>query len=55
MIADAISTGWKHVYPHIISYVLRTIDSEANGLLYNESTYEVMTYRPACLDDRCRG
>ena len=55
MIADAISTGRQHVYPHIISYLLRTIDSEKNGPLYNESIYEVMTYIPSSLDDRRRG
>jgi hypothetical protein len=55
VIADAISTGWQHVYPHTISYLLCTIDSEANGPMYNESTCEVMTYMPACPDDRRRG
>jgi hypothetical protein len=55
MIADAISTGWQHVYPHIISYLLRMIDSEMNGPLYDKSTFEVMTYMPASLDDRRRG
>ena len=53
VIADAISTGWQHVYSHIISYLLRMIVSEKNGPLYNKSTYEVMTYMPASLDDRC--
>ena len=43
------------MYPHIISYLLRTIDFEKNGLLYNESTYVVMTYMLASLDDRRRG
>ena len=55
VIANAISTGRQHVYPHIISYLLLTIDSKKNGPLYNESTYEVMTYMPARLDDRRRG
>ena len=55
VIANAISTGWQHVYPHIISYLLCMIDSEKNGPLYNESTYEVMTYMPATPDDRRRG
>ena len=49
---DAISTGRQHVYPHIISYLLRTIDSKKNGPLYNESTYEIMTYMPASLGNR---
>ena len=52
MIADAISTGQQHVYPHIIRYLLRTIDSEKYGSLYNESTYEVTTYLQASRDDR---
>jgi hypothetical protein len=52
VIADAISSGWHYMYPHIISYLLRMIDFEKNGPLYNESTYEVMTYMPASLDDR---
>ena len=52
MIADAISTGRQHVYPHIISYQLCSIDSKRNGPLYNELTYEVMTYKPTSLDDR---
>ena len=47
VIADAISIGWQHVYPHIISYLLCSIDSKRNGLLYNESTWEVMTYMVA--------
>ena len=34
------------MYPHIISYLLCTIDSEKNGSLYNESTCKVMTYMP---------
>ena len=55
MIADAIGTGWQHVYPHIISYLLRSIDFERNGPLYNELTYEVMTYMPASPDDRHHG
>ena len=55
MIVAAISTGRQHVFPHIISYLLRTIDSEKNGPLYNESIYEVMTYIPSSLDDRRRG
>ena len=55
VIADAISTGWHHVYPHIISYLLCTIDSKKNGPLYNELTYEVMTYMPASLDDHRHG
>ena len=38
------------MYPHIISYLLRMIDSENNGSLYNESTYEVMTYMLASPD-----
>jgi len=38
-----------------MSYLLCTIDSEKNGPLYNELTYEVMTYMPASLDDRRRG
>ena len=54
-IADAISTGRQHVYPHIISYLLHMINSEKNGPLYNESTYEVMTYMPANPDDRRHG
>ena len=52
VIADAISTGQQHMYPHIISYLLCMIDSEKYGPLYNESTYEVMTYLQASLDDR---
>ena len=55
MIADAISTRRQHVYPHIISYLLRTIDSEKNGPLYNELTCEVMTYMLASLDDHHHG
>jgi len=55
VIADAISTGWQHVYPHIISYLLRMIDSKKNGSLYNESTYEVMTYMLVSPNDRRRG
>jgi len=55
VIADAISTGRQHVYPHIISYLLCSIDFERNGLLYNKLTCEVMTYMPASLDDRRRG
>ena len=55
MITDTISTGRQHVYPHIISYLLCMIDSEKNGPLYNESTYEVMTYMPASLNNRHRG
>ena len=43
IIADAISTGRQHMYPHIISYLLRMIDSKKNGPLYNKSTCEVMT------------
>ena len=43
------------MYPHIISYLLCTIDSEKNGPLYNESTCKVMTYMPASLDDHRRG
>ena len=39
------------MYPHIISYLLCSIDFERNGPLHNESTYEVMTYMPASLDD----
>ena len=42
MIADTISTGRQHRYPHIINYLLCSIDSERNGLLYNELTCEVM-------------
>ena len=52
VIANAISTRWQHVYPHIISYLLCSIDSKRNGPLYNESTCEVMTYMPASPDDR---
>jgi hypothetical protein len=55
VIADAISTGQQHVYPHIISYLLHTIDFEKNGPLYNELTYEVMTYMPASPDDHHHG
>ena len=55
VIANAISTGRQHMYPHIISYLLLTIDSKKNGPLYNESTYEVMTYMPTNMDDRCHG
>ena len=55
VIVDAISTRWQHVYPHIISYMLRSIDSKRNGPLYNELTYEVMTYMPTSPDDRRRG
>jgi hypothetical protein len=43
------------VYPHIISYLLRMIDSEKNVPLYNELTCEVMTCMPASLNDRRRG
>ena len=35
VIADAISTEWQHVYPHIINYLLCMIDSEKNWPLYN--------------------
>ena len=55
MIADTINTGQQHVYPHIIGYLLCTIDSEANGPLYNESTYEVMTYMLASPNDHHHG
>ena len=55
VIADAISTRWQHVYPHIISYLLSSIDSERNGPLYNESTCEVITYMPASPDGRRHG
>ena len=55
VIANAINTGWRHVYPHIICYLLCIIDSERNGPLYNELTCEVMTYMPASLDDRHHG
>ena len=55
MIADAISTGRQHVYPHIINYMLRSINSERNGPLYNKSTCEAMTHMPASLEDRHRG
>ena len=55
VIANAISTRWQHVYPHIISYLLRTIDSKKNGPLYNKSTCEVMTYMPASLDNHHHG
>ena len=55
MIANAISTGRQHVYPHIISYLLCTIDSRKNGPLYNKLTCELMTYMPASLDDRRHG
>ena len=55
MIANAISTGWQHVYPHIISYLLCMIDSEKNGPLYSELTCEVMTYMPASPDDHRHG
>jgi len=55
VIADTISTGRQHVYPHIISYLLCTIKSKKNGLLYNESTCEVMTYMPASPHESCRG
>jgi hypothetical protein len=55
VIADTVSIGWQHVYPHIISYLICTIDSEKNGPLYNESTCEVMTYMPASPDDHCHG
>ena len=55
MIASAISTGQKHMYPHIISYLLCSIDSERNGPLYNESTYEVMTYMPASSNNHHHG
>ena len=44
VIANTINTRWQHMYPHIISYLLCTIDSEKNGPLYNESACEVMTY-----------
>jgi hypothetical protein len=43
------------MYPHIINYLLCTIDSKMNGSLYNESTYKVMTCMPASLDDHHRG
>ena len=55
VIADAISTGWQHMYPHIISYLLRSIDSERNGPSYNKLTCKVMTYMPASPDDRHHG
>ena len=55
MITDTISTGRQHVYPHIISYLLCSIDSERNGPLYNELTYEVMTYMLASLHDHHLG
>ena len=55
VIADAISTRRQHVYPHIISYLLCMIDSKKNGPLYNESTYEVMTYMLVSPDNHCRG
>jgi len=55
VIANAISTGWRHVYPHIISYLLHSIDSKRNGPLYNESICEVMTYMPASLDNLHHG
>ena len=40
---------------HIISYLLCTIDYKKNGPLYNESTYEVMTYMPASSYDGRHG
>ena len=43
------------MYPHIISYQLCSIDSKRNGPLYNELTYEVMTYMAASLDDHRHG
>jgi len=43
------------VYPPIVIYLLRTIDSKKNGPLYNELTYEVMTYMLASPDDHRRG
>jgi len=38
------------MYPHIISYLLRTIRT-----LYNESTYEIMTYMPVSPNDSRHG
>ena len=55
VIADSINTRRQHVYPHIISYLLHSIESKRNGPLYNESTCEVMTYMPASSDDHRRG
>lgn len=54
VIGDAISTGRQQVYSHIISYLLRTINFDKNGV-YNESPCELMTYMPATMDDRHRG
>ena len=42
-------------HPHIISCLLHMIDSKENGLLYNESAYEVMTYMLASPNDHHRG